>query len=205
MKILTAVVIGVGLCLGAKAETVSPVGGSAYGFAGSGTIYAVPIPGGAGGYSITGIDGPGVTGLIGSNGFTGYSDGTVTYSNDNQLLPNSSPALTKGGFAFTDTMDYVNLKVDLFAHPDGTYGLNVLGSDGFSLNDTPATFELGSPTTVTAMHSFLMTQRNAFSSRTVAFTFSFAQAPATTPEPSSIVLLGTGLMGMAGVLRRRLL
>ena len=33
--------------------------------------------------------------------------------------------------------------------------------------------------------------------------FAFFESPAATPEPGSLMLLGSGLLGMAGVARRR--
>jgi len=33
--------------------------------------------------------------------------------------------------------------------------------------------------------------------------FGFGQPPAATPEPGSLALLGTGVLGLAGVVRRR--
>lgn len=39
---------------------------------------------------------------------------------------------------------------------------------------------------------------------TDSFIFDYTPASAVTPEPSSLFLLGTGLLGFAGVIKRRL-
>ncbi len=193
MKLWAVIAIGFGLCAGLQAETVSPVGGSSHGFSGSGTLYASPNQTGDGSYTITGIDGSGVTGLIGAGGFDG---------NDNQLRPGASPTLGSGGFAFTDTMGDTDFQVNIFGNADGTYGMHVLDSDGVRTDDS-VTFTLGSPTSSSALHSFLMSQGDVMSG-TQAFLFSFdTQETAATPEPYSIALVGTGLLGVAGVMRRR--
>ena len=95
MRLWAALVLGLGLSVGAKADTTYGTGGSIDGFSGSGTLYAVNNGTSDGSYTILGIGGPGVTGLIAPEGFN---------STDNQLLPSSSPSLNGNGFAFTDSM-----------------------------------------------------------------------------------------------------
>lgn len=195
MRMWAGLMLGLGLCVGAKADTTYPVGGGADGFSGSGTLYAVSNGTSDGSYTITGIDGPGVTGLIGAGGFN---------SNTNQLFPGASPSLNGGGFAFTDTMGDTDFQVDLFGNSNGTYGVHIVDSDGVTIDDA-ATFSLGSPSTANALHGFLMTQGGGVNSGVQAFSFSFAaaQAVAATPEPGSFALMGTGLLGAAAMVRRR--
>lgn len=131
--------------------------GSAGGFSASGTLTA--NDNGDGSYTVVGITGPGVTGLIGPGQFQ---------FNDNLLFPGQASMLDSHGLSFNDVMGDTSYQVNISYFDGAGYFTTLVDSDN---------------------NSQLLT--TDFSTSSV------------TPEPCSIALLGTGVLGLAGVLRRR--
>jgi hypothetical protein len=128
--------------------------------------------------SITGqVNGANITGLLPVDAYKG---------NDN-LFFNGYPYLDNGGVSFgLDNGADVNIffiNGDWFFQGDGNFVLDTGGVNSISSS---------------LIHSSITADT------TVQITdLSFAPATAVTPEPSSFMLLGTGVLGAAGMFRRR--
>ena len=168
--------------------------GSGAGYSGSGTITATSQ--GDGSYLISSMSGTGFDSMFAPGGFNG---------NDDLLFPSAGQYVDSAGFAFTVTEGEDTDNVDIFSDAAGYEAYIV--DEGGNTETIPITFTLTPVATQStmlmsrlALHSFAQTPS------TTQFTFSFqpdVQAPPDTPEPSSIVLLGTGAAAGFAVVRRR--
>lgn len=165
---------------------------------------------GAGGIDFqSGVGGPTVGGFLNNPTFTGAINGF----NSTDLLNNSSNG--HGTELVLTGSVYLDAGNNSFAvgHDDGVVltipgtgtgafgdALYAPGPSGFTT--TPFTFD---NTKTAGLYSFTMDYSECCSlPADLLFTVNGAPPVGTTPEPSSFVLLGSGLLAAAGIVRRRL-
>jgi hypothetical protein len=168
------------------------------------TPLAPPVGPAAGTFTINGIN-------FNSNGSTDYTIGSFLASGGNTV---SNPSLGYTGvagsslnntiFEFSGTTFLAAGSYNV-THDDGVYvflngGPNVLPAS----SGLPTAAETQSFTIANAGNYSFMIEYTEINGAPAVLNAPFAAVPAQTPEPSSIVLFGSGLLAAAGVIRRRI-
>ena len=191
MKILLASsLLAATLAFSPSAHADFIASGSGGGFSGTGTLTTIDQGGGE--YLITSMSGQGNPTLFAPGQFQ---------NNDNLLFPDAGQYVDTQGFAFSIITGEDTDSVDISA--TGTSAAPAyqayIVDEGGNLEVIPVTFNLsedGSPDVAALFAPLTVGQ-------TVDFSFTFTPAVNPAPEPSSLLLLATGLLAALAATARR--
>lgn len=132
--------------------------------------------------------------------FVSYDPNTETNGGDNGGLTVYSTTYT-GSLTYAGGTLSVSADDSVSAYLNGTF----LGSTGSASYNTPFTFNIAPGTYFNGLNTFTFNVTNVNPTNVSGGPTNFDfKATAATPEPSSMVLLGTGLLSAAGMIRRRI-
>jgi len=166
------------------------------------------LTGSTAGLTLTGSELIGVNGLGGGGGITGNL-GTVTFSTGSMISMNANGATFNAGGSFVITGNGTNgipSGVIFNGTFSGTVTLTLVsataGGDIYSLTGAiSGTWYNGTTVSGATSQIYLFTGKNGWMGTSTVG--SGDTLISTVPEPGTLGLLGTGLVGLAGVIRRK--
>ncbi len=137
------------------------------------------------------------SGVSEGNGGTLVASGTGATSN---------VATGRSDFGFNEYTNFVSTNVSLGS---GQYWMSVVPNDPANANrsfnsDTSGLNSVGTQTSNLQYFNSAFFGANFTNTNNEGVFAQFSQAAYATPEPSSLIMLGSGIVGVAGVIRRRL-